>query len=107
MTVTQKYLFFYSWILQAQRYLGLKKYLEGAVNFIFETTKLSVTDRGPNIFARTNFSPQNDPVKFTDILERKKCCQNVNEFFKWIRIRMLLVSSSDHKDIKCKMKYIV
>lgn len=34
-----------------------------------------MTDKGPSLFARTNFSPQNDPVKSKSILEEKNAAK--------------------------------
>lgn len=85
---------------------GLKNIWKVTVNFVFETTKLSMADKSTNLFARPNSSPKNDPVKFISILEKKMLlkCQRIFQ----INMNKNIVSiSPDHKDIKCEMKYIV
>lgn len=34
-----------------------------------------MADKGPNLFARMNFSPKNDSVKFISILEEKNAAK--------------------------------
>lgn len=62
-----------------------------------------MTDKDPNLFTRTNLSPQNDSMKFTSILEGKmlRKCQYV---FQNDKAKNVVRVSPDHK---CEMEYIV
>lgn len=90
-----------------KKYLGLKNICKVAVISVLETTKLSMADKGPNIFAKTNFSSKNDSVRFISILHKKEMLLKWQWIFQMDMVKNVVGAEPDHKDIKCKMKYIV
>lgn len=66
-----------------------------------------MSDKGPNVFAQTNFSSKKDLVKFIFILEEKKSAAKCQWIFQIDMDKNVVGASPDQKDIKYKMKYIV